>query len=80
MTEMRNQSLNVVTSYRELKVLNSTLLNQTPENSLLGRIDYELRLFKNAFTWNNFYEVGSGLELKREFQYIKVNDGQGVYT
>jgi hypothetical protein len=39
-----------------------------------------LRLFKNAFTWNNFYEVGSGLELKREFQYIKVNDGQGVYT
>jgi hypothetical protein len=80
LTEMRNQSLNVVTSYRELKVLNSTLLNQTPENSLLGRIDYELRLFKNEFTLNNFYEVGSGLELKREFQYIKVNDGQGVYT
>ncbi len=80
LTEMRNQSLNIVTSYRELKVINSSLLNQTPENSLLGRIDYELRLFKNAFTWNNFYEVGSGLELKREFQYIKVNDGQGVYT
>lgn len=80
LTEMKNQTLNVVTSYRELKVLNPTLLNQTPENTLLGRIDYELRLLKGAFTWNNFYEIGSGLELKREFLYIKVNDGQGVFT
>lgn len=79
-TEMKNQTLNVVTSYRELKVLNSTLLNQTPENTLLGRIDYELRLLKGALTWNSFYEVGSGLELKREFLYIQVNAGQGVYT
>lgn len=80
LTEMKNQTLNVVTSYRELKVLNPALLNQTPENTLLGRIDYELRLLKGAFTWNNFYEIGSGLELKREFLYIKVNDGQGVFT
>ncbi len=80
LTEMKNQSLNVVTSYRELKVLNPALLNQTPEKTLLGRVEYEVRLLKGAFTWNNFYEIGSGLELKREFLYIKVNDGQGVYT
>lgn len=79
-TEMKNQTLNVVTSYRELKVLNPEILNQTPENTLLGRIDYELRLLKSALTWNSFYEIGSGLELKREFLYIQVNDGQGVYT
>ena len=78
--KLKNQSLNIVTSYRELKVVNTTLLNQTPENTLLGRIDYELRAFKGALTWNNFYELGSGLELKREIVYIKVNDGQGVYT
>ncbi len=80
LTELKNQTLNIVTSYRELKVLNPTLLNQTPENNVVGRIDHELRLYKSAFTWNNFYEVGSGLELKREFLYIQVNDGQGVYT
>jgi hypothetical protein len=79
-TSMKNQSLNVITSYRELEVLNTKLLNQTPENTLLGRIDYELRAFNSALIWNNFYEVGSGLELKREFLYIKVNDGQGIYT
>lgn len=79
-TSTKNQTINVVTSYRELKVINTNLLNQTPENTLLGRIDYELRAWKGAFMWNNFYEIGSGLELKKEFLYIKVNDGQGVYT
>lgn len=77
---LKNQRLTIIASYRELKILDSLLINQTPENSLLGRIDYELRAFKNALTWNTFYEAGSGLELKREFLYIKVNDGQGIYT
>lgn len=75
---LKNQRLNVVTSYRELKIKDAQLINQTPENSLLGRIDYEIRALKNALTFSNFYEAGSGLELKREFLYIKVNDGQGV--
>ncbi len=77
---LKNQRLNIVTSYRQLAIKDSLLINQTPENSLLGRIDYEIRAFNNALTFNNFYEAGSGLELKREFLYIKVNDGQGVYT
>lgn len=77
---LKNQRLNIVTSYRELEIKDPLLISQSPENSLLGRIDYEIRAFKNALTFNNFYEAGSGLELKREFLYIKVNDGQGVYT
>ncbi len=76
----QTQRLNILVNYRELKVTQPGLLSQTPENTLLGRIDYELKLFKGTLTWNTFYEIGSGLELKREFQYIKVNDGQGVYT
>jgi hypothetical protein len=47
---------------------------------MVGRIDYEARWWRNALTWNTFYEVGSGLEQKREFQYLKVNDGQGIYA
>lgn len=80
LSEMRNQSLNIITSYRELRILNADLLDQAPENTLLGRIDHELRILKGALIWNNFYEIGSGLELKREFLYIQVNDGQGIYT
>ncbi|MCH2223687.1 MAG: hypothetical protein MK066_02880 [Crocinitomicaceae bacterium] len=78
--EWKNQRLTVITSYRELRITNSSLINQAPENTLLGRIQYEFKLWKSALTFNSFYEVGSGLELKKEFQYIQVNDGQGVYT
>lgn len=80
LTEWKNHRLNIITSYRELFIIDSSLIQQEPENSLLGRVEYEVKLFKSALTMNNFYEIGSGLELKREFLYIQVNDGQGVYT
>ena len=76
----KNQRLNFILNYRELTISNPKLINQTPENTLLGRVEYDLNFWKNAVTWNSFYELGSGLELKKEFLYIKVNDGQGVYT
>ncbi len=79
-TEWENQQLKVVTSYRELTVQDPTLINAAPENTLLGRIEYQLSAWKNTLSLNTFYESGSGLELKREFLYIQVNDGQGVYT
>lgn len=80
LTSNQNQRLKLILNYRELKIDNATLINQTPENTLLGRVDYEFKAWKGALTWNTFYEIGSGLELKREFQYLKVNDGQGIYT
>lgn len=79
-TEWENQQLNIVTSYRQLDVNEPSLINATPENTLLGRIEYRLSAWKNAVSLNTFYESGSGLELRREFLYIQVNDGQGVYT
>ena len=79
-TEWTNHQLKLVSSYRELKILDSNLIDQNPENTLLGRIDYEMKVLKGALSTNSFYEAGSGLELKKEFLYIQVNDGQGVYT
>lgn len=80
LNSVKNHRLNIVLNYRQLKIRDSVLTSQAPENTLLGRFDYEFRLFKSALTWNTFYEVGSGLEQKQLFQYIKVADGQGVYT
>lgn len=75
-----NQRLNIIVNYRELKISNEKLINQVPENTLLGRIDYDQNFWRSTVSFNTFYEVGSGLELKKEFLYIKVADGQGIYT
>lgn len=77
---LKNQRLLLVGNYRTLEILDSTLISQKPENTTNGRIDHEIKLWKGAVTLTTFYEVGAGLEQKREFIYIKVNDGQGVYT
>lgn len=74
------QNLNVLLGARQLRILDSTLIDQNAENSMVARFDYNARFFKNALTLNTFYELGSGLEQKKRFQYIKVNDGQGIYT
>lgn len=75
-----HSKLNAMLSYRTLTIDDQSLINEQPENTLLGRVDYNLRLWKGALTANTFYEVSSGLELRKEFLYIEVNAGQGVYT
>lgn len=76
----KTSTLTTLVSYRMLEIKDEKLIDQKPENTFLGRIDYQLNLWKNALTASTFYEVGSGLELKKEFLYIEVNAGQGVYT
>jgi hypothetical protein len=75
-----NSQLRNNTSYRRLNIVNSELTNQQPENTLLNRIEYNFRAYKGAISTYSFYEIGSGLELKREFAYIQVNSGQGTHT
>jgi hypothetical protein len=75
-----NHQLKTTATYRRLKIVDSSLTLQKPDNSLVSRIEYDLRLLKGAITSNTFYEIGSGLELKKEYSFIKVPVGQGVYV
>jgi hypothetical protein len=70
----------LVLGLRNLSVLDSSLLQVAPDQSLVGRINLSKRLLKGALTFDTYYEVGSGLEQKRSFIYLEVNSGQGVYT
>jgi hypothetical protein len=75
-----NNQLKVNATYRKLQILDSTLTLQKPDNSLVTRVEYNLRAFKGLIYSNTYYEIGSGLEVKKEFSYLEVPAGQGVYT
>ena len=76
----RNSSLSGKTSYRKLKILDRELANQNRESTLLGRLEYDLRALKGFLSSNTFYQIGSGQENKREFSFLRVNDGQGTHV
>lgn len=75
-----NSQLKLNAAFRKLQIIDSSLTVQKPDNSLVGRLEYNLRALKGFVFSNTYYEIGSGLEVKKEFSYIQVNKGQGVYT
>jgi hypothetical protein len=66
-------------SYRRLRILDSLLTAAKPEETWLARVDHDLTLWKGAVVWDLFYEFSSGLEQRREYIYVQVPAGQGVY-
>ena len=46
---------------------------------VIGNLQYNQQLFRNGMRLQAFYELGNGQEAQREFQYLKVTDGQGIY-
>jgi hypothetical protein len=61
-------------SYRKLNIQDSI-----GENTLLSSLDYQGRFWKGAVQIGTFYELGSGMEQKNEYSYLRVADGQGSY-
>jgi hypothetical protein len=68
------------TTYRTLRIMRQELTPSTPDENLLSRIEYALRLWKSAVNATAFYEIGSGLEPRKEYSYVEVPAGQGIYT
>ncbi len=66
-------------TYRRLEVLDSLLTAQEPENTYLVQLDYDATLWKGVAVFDLFYEFGSGLEQRREYIYVEVPSGQGLY-
>ncbi len=71
-----NSQLKLNASYRILTPRDTSL---KPDNSLVARIEYSFKLFKGLISSNSFYEIGSGLEAKKEYSFIQVAAGLGVY-
>jgi hypothetical protein len=71
-----NSILKATVTYRRLDIKDTLLTAQKPDNTLINRIEYALTVLKGAITSNTFYEVGSGLESKKEFVYLEVVAGK----
>ncbi|MEN8122522.1 MAG: hypothetical protein ABFS35_19420 [Bacteroidota bacterium] len=72
--------LNGRLNYRELEIKDTTGNFFKEENSLTGRSELQLQLFKNSISWSTFYETGFGFETKKDYLYIEVVAGQGQFT
>ncbi len=78
--DKKNNELTLISGVRSLRILDTTLITEKAENTLIGRVEYNAKFLKNVVNISSFYEVGSGLEQRKDFVYLKVNDGQGIYT
>lgn len=66
--------------YRKLKIVNDSISSVLPDETLLGRIEYSIKVLNGFITSSTFYEIGSGQELKKQFAYVQVQAGQGIYA
>lgn len=75
-----NVQFKSITTFRRLEVRDTTVAPIQPERTLVNRIELSLRLLKGSVTSSTFYESGSGLETRKEFSYLEVQPGLGVYS
>jgi len=76
----KNHSLKLLFNYRSLQIRDSLLLpGQKNDQSTTARVEYNSRFLKQSITLNTYYEIGSGLENKREYSFLQVTNGQGTH-
>ena len=78
--QKETQSLTWNLTYRDLKVGDTSRTTLRAQESYLGRVEYNFSFFKTALAGSSLYEIGSGQEQKIEYQYVRVNKGEGQYV
>jgi hypothetical protein len=66
-------------TYRDLRIADQELVDDTPSRTFLGRLDLRVNALKRSLRTQTTYQVGSGQEPRVDFQYLYVGPGQGQY-
>jgi hypothetical protein len=69
--------ISITGTYRSLSFSVDSL---KAENTLQARMEASFNLFKKAIGLNTFVQTGTGQEQRREFSYLQVQAGNGVYV
>ncbi|MDX9704414.1 MAG: hypothetical protein RBT46_01735 [Weeksellaceae bacterium] len=72
----QNHRLEMTAHYRMVKY---EVDNLQKEEYITGNLRWHKGFFRNGLVLTAFYELGSGVEPQREFEYVKVTDGTGIY-
>ncbi len=72
----QDHHLDFAVHYRSVKY---TFEELPSEDYITGNVRWQKGFFRNGMKLNVFYELGSGVEPQREFEYVKVTDGTGIY-
>ena len=74
----KQHRLKVRINYRQLTIRDS-ISPEEPEKNLNTRINYSGTFADGAITNQTFFQSGSGLEVEKDYTYLEVNPGEGVY-
>jgi len=76
----KKQRLKTSITYRMLNIADTLKTNKTSEKTLIGKLEHSLKFFKGAIANSIFVEHSTGNELVKEFTYLEVQSGQGLFT
>lgn len=66
-------------TYRNLNIVDEERTTQESKETYLGRLEYLLNIKKGFIRSSTIYQLGSGQQQKIEYNYIKVEQGQGAF-
>ncbi|SNC74794.1 hypothetical protein SAMN06265337_2550 [Hymenobacter gelipurpurascens] len=69
-----SQELSLLATYRDLASLDSAR-----QRTVLSKLDWNASFFQNTIRSELSYAVATGRELKRDYSFIAVNNGQGTH-
>jgi hypothetical protein len=77
--------LRINATYRNSQLRNKALwegqpLAIAPENSVMGQVDWKGSFLKRSLQMSLTYAVANGREIRRDFVYVRVPTGEGMFT
>ena len=78
--QKNNNRISLTFVYRELVINDTAVIKINPEHTILTRFEYDYGIFKRFVTGNTYFQLGSGNELRRDYQFIEVQPGMGTYV